>query len=455
VTLADALGYDEPAVAEEVARHLMAAVALRPDSPLARLNLSVALDRVGDLEGSLAAARAATEMDGSWSHAWENLGVVLHHGEDWRGAAEAYRRAVALDPENARAHRGLAVSLGRIGDHRGAVDAWRAASVIDPTCGATWNNMGNALLRCEEPAAAVAPLLRALRVWADDAGAHNNLSKALRLLGEIEGAISHGRRATELSPALGEAHVNLGLALVEHGRHEEAMTAYRSALALGSATEDVVAEARFELGRVLVLTMRTDEAIAVLEEGALHSTSKHPSSRYRDLTTMARAAAREVARLNGECSDPAPTGSEPADRAYPAAWSGRYRCAARWAKEELARDLSHDETLREAAVVWAAHAAAGDGADGLPKEDPERQVWRTTGVRWLHAATADWSRAAKRGTEAERAEALVHLRRLRGDPRIAGLRDLDAVSALPDAQAAELRGLLSEVEKLLSRVPKP
>jgi tetratricopeptide (TPR) repeat protein len=57
-----------------------------------------------DVEGALASARHAVEMDGNMADAHYQLGLVLAKRQEWDAAAAEFDRATEINPSNAYAH---------------------------------------------------------------------------------------------------------------------------------------------------------------------------------------------------------------------------------------------------------------------------------------------------------------------------------------------------------------
>jgi serine/threonine-protein kinase len=142
-----ALSRLQPAEGNEVVRYLTAAVALRPDSSGAHLNLGNALDDKGDRDGAIAAFRKAITLDPKDANAHTNLGNALYRKGDLGGAIAEYRWAIALDPKDAAAHSNLGIALQAQGDLGGAIAACRRAIALDPKLAQARGALGRALLQ--------------------------------------------------------------------------------------------------------------------------------------------------------------------------------------------------------------------------------------------------------------------------------------------------------------------
>jgi tetratricopeptide (TPR) repeat protein len=303
--LACFLGGMGPLHQDEAIRFYTAAVALRPESPGACLNLGVALAARGRRAEALAAFDHAIELKHEYAEAHVNRGIILcEMGKQDRGIAvlrkaielkpdlaEAHgnlgialvrkerfkeavavcrtavrlfasRQTVAWKPELATAHNNLGIALRGTGRLDEAIKAFRKAVELKPDLALAHNNLGHALIAVDRLDEAAAALRTALELNRDYAEAHDGLGKLLASRGHFDEAITAFRRAIALKPALAEAHCNLGVALVDKGRPDEAIAAYRQAIALKPA----LVTAHLNLGRALSDEWRLDEAIAVFRK---------------------------------------------------------------------------------------------------------------------------------------------------------------------------------------------
>ncbi len=99
------------------------AVALRPDSMLARLRRGEAYQRRGDLDAAGRDFRAAADLDLAATRPREELGDVLYQLQRYQRAAEAYETALSLDDRLTRVDYKLAIARYRAGDARSAITA--------------------------------------------------------------------------------------------------------------------------------------------------------------------------------------------------------------------------------------------------------------------------------------------------------------------------------------------
>src|SRR5439155_923407 len=117
--LGDLLSRERPPRLEEVIRFYSVAVALRPQSPGARLNLGVALREKGQLDEAIAEHREAIRLKKDFPEAHTNLGVALRDKGRVDEAIAEYRAALRLRPNYPEAHCNLGqvfLQQGRFAD---------------------------------------------------------------------------------------------------------------------------------------------------------------------------------------------------------------------------------------------------------------------------------------------------------------------------------------------------
>ncbi len=218
--------------AGERARWYQAAVALRPRSAVALLNLGIALSDKGDAGGAAVAFREAIRLDPDYAPPHNGLGNALFAQGDAGGAEAAFREAIRLDPGVADPHNGLGIVLRSRGDAAGAVTAHREAIRLRPTDARPHNNLGIALWFKGDAAGAVAAYREALRLDPKAALPHNNLGLVYESRFELDRAEAAYREAVRRDPRVAVAHANIGRVCRKQGRYAEAVAAYRTALAI-------------------------------------------------------------------------------------------------------------------------------------------------------------------------------------------------------------------------------
>lgn len=129
----------------------------------------------------------------------------------------------------------------------------------------------------------------------------------------------------------------------------------------------------------------------------------------------------------------------------------RFAGAARLFAEALEADPKLADDLEAAhrynATCAAALAAAGRGEDDPKPDDAARAKLRAQALGWLQADLA----LRRKQLDAAPAAALRALTYWTHDPDLAGVRDAQALEALPEAERADWRALWAEVDGLLER----
>jgi tetratricopeptide (TPR) repeat protein/tRNA A-37 threonylcarbamoyl transferase component Bud32 len=304
-TLAQYLAYASNGRLDEAIPFYTAAVALRPESAGARLNLGNALARKGRLNAGLAAFRKAIDLNPDYAEAHCNVGKILWDmGRQDEGIA-ALRRALELKPDlpealgnlgvamaskgrleeaasdfrqaiklfasrNAAApksdlaevHNNLGIVLWKGGKFDLAIAEFRLAIALDSDFASAHNSLGQILAEKGQLQEALRSLHQALKLKPNYPEAFDGLGKALGKKGQFEEAVAAHRRAIALKPDFAEAHCNLGYALGRLDKNEEAIASYRRAIAL----RPDFAFAHFSLGLTLTDLGRLDEALAALRQ---------------------------------------------------------------------------------------------------------------------------------------------------------------------------------------------
>jgi tetratricopeptide (TPR) repeat protein len=141
----------------------------------------------------------------------------------------------------------------------------------------TWYERGCAL-EASDPAAAVAAYGRAVAGQPDLADAHNNLGRLLHDRGQLADAEGCYRVALCNDRAVALYWFNLGVVVEDQGRHAEAVVAYQQAIAVAEGEPSALADAHFNLARLLEAVGRRAG-----DDGALYAAVRH-LARYRALT---------------------------------------------------------------------------------------------------------------------------------------------------------------------------
>jgi Flp pilus assembly protein TadD len=440
-------------VAEAAAEH-REAVRLKPDSAMAHYNLGKALVLQGEVAEAVAEHREAVRLKPDLAEAHGNLGnALMAQGEVAEAAAE-FREAVRLEPDLAGAHTNLGLALMAQGKVAEAVAEHREAVRLKPDYAEAHSNLGLALEAQGKVAEAVAEHREAVRLEPDSAVAHNNLGTALMAQGKVAEAAAEYREAGRLKPDYAMAHYNLGNALRAQGKADEVVAEYREAIRL----EPDYAEAHCNLGGVLRRQGDYAGSLAMYRKGHELGTRRpgwrYPSAQWvAEAERLAALAERLPAILKGD--DQPRDVAERLSLAVMCGVAKRHAAAARlWAEAfgadpARANDLKADH--RYNAARDASLAGSGPSADDPPPDDDAKARLRTQARDWLRATLGLRSKQLDTDTAEARSAVRNALRHWQADRDLAGVRDPDALSRLPEAEREEWESLWADVASLLKR----
>jgi tetratricopeptide (TPR) repeat protein len=225
---------------ETLFRH---ALAVTGNNDIARVNLGVALEQQGQLDGALAEYRAAAKLAPGRYQIHNDLGNLLDKTGQPEAALAEYREAVRLKPELPSLHDGLGSALVELGRFSEAMNEFTNAARLDPAYPWPHFEMGKALLKQGRDAGAMDQFREALRLGPDD---FQILAYTAHVLAADERPqIRDGKTALVLAtkanvltggtqPFVLDA---LGMACAEIGDFTTAQTCAQNALALASAAK--------------------------------------------------------------------------------------------------------------------------------------------------------------------------------------------------------------------------
>jgi serine/threonine-protein kinase len=353
-----------------------------------------------------------------------DLGIALL--EDGRaGEGVPYLMvAVALRPLTPVAHLHLGMVLEHTGDLDGASRCYRRALDLDPQDAVAHSLLGGALYPKGDLDGAIRCYRKVLDLDPQFPWAHYKLALALQAQGDLDGAIRCYRRTIELNPKEILPHAQLGEALRYRGEYAQAREALCRCMRMlppGHSLRDWVSR---ELRRCEVGLARGEKLTAVLQGKA------RP------------ADAAEALALAYLC--PRPSQVYAAARLYSEAFA---------ADPKLADDA--EARHRYDAACCAALAASGKGNDADRLDARGRSALRGWARGWLRAdLDAMGMRLAGAGSP-ERGKILDFLRDWRRDPDLAGVREEEALAALPAAERDAWTKLWADVAELTRRAEKP
>ncbi|CAN2535267.1 Photosystem+I+assembly+protein+Ycf3 [Methylocapsa aurea] len=188
-------------------------------------------------------------------------------------AVDDYRAAVALRPGSGELRCNLAIALTELGRGAEAAAHYAKAAECAPDRPEIWYNLANALAEIGPAAQVEAAFLRAIELEPRLVEAQANFGRWLMQRGRWSEAAARLTIAVRLAPAAAYWN-NLAVVLQELGRHSEAIVCYESALTL----QPDLADAHYNLGCLLHIRGRTDEAVA-RHHAAIAADSRHGGAR--------------------------------------------------------------------------------------------------------------------------------------------------------------------------------
>jgi serine/threonine protein kinase/Tfp pilus assembly protein PilF len=375
---------------------LMAAVALRPESPIAQSNLAVALVNDGDLDAGAIVLQRVLELQPDHVHAHINLAGILNNKSDYTGAANELRRALELQPNLATSHTALAHVLWNKGERDAALAEFRRAVELDPGNPYFHEYLAIFLDQTKDVNGAIAEIRQSLMLRPHHAGFHSNLGTLLCKIGDLNGGVAEFRSALQCDPNHAGARQNLALAERMVGLHKR-----YTALSTGAAKPTSAAE----LAELAQFALSEKHCNFIAAQWFHDAFAEDPR-----LASQMNAGARTISghRYNAAC----------------------------------------------------AAALAGTVPDGEKLTEDERAEWRTRAHDWLSAdlraveevATTTGSKSSDGANP--RTRAVVTLAHWQQDPDLAGIREPERLAALPEGERMKFEAFWIEVKAIQAKLAR-
>lgn len=291
-----------------------AAQELRPlHSAIARNELGIVLEAMGDHDAALAAFQSALQLQPDFEEAAYNAAKLLiragrpraaiaqlqsalkgHHvshnttfslqlllaetdayvGENKR-AVEILKALVAEKPDSAEAHYDLALTYAHSGSIEAAVTQFREELRLKPKDCAALMGLAKALLNLKKSSGAVPYLQKYVRFRPNDGQGYYVLGYAWSKLGRSKDAIKEFSQAAHLSPENYDIRFHLGMALLQAGQSEGALSQLEAAERL----EPGKAQVHSVLARILWSMGKEEQAQAESALAERLSSLKHRRDR--------------------------------------------------------------------------------------------------------------------------------------------------------------------------------
>ena len=194
-----------------------------------RSNIALVQNRKGDAKG---AALLAVRANPDSPSARLNLSLALQAHFELEAALSEARKAVALDPRHAQAHVQVARLLFGEGRIDQALESVERAQALAPREPLALSTLGFILLARGETDGAVSAFGQALASASSTADAYVGLGLAAFRQGLVEDGLRHFQAAVLLEPRVSLYHSYLAKALYQVGRRDEALAALDRARAL-------------------------------------------------------------------------------------------------------------------------------------------------------------------------------------------------------------------------------
>ena len=237
------------------------AVQLKPSVGKLHYNLSLALDRLGDIPSEQKELERAVELDPNLAVVHNQLGLLALQGGQYVEAEQRFKKALAIDPKFAEAESNLGVLYSQQGKHAEAASLFQQATQNDPKYARAYVNLG--LLMAQQGASPEAErqFLTAIQVDSSYAGAYAALGMLQAKTGHGPEAVKNFQQAVALEPGSAEAHLNLGIALVDQFDRPGGFKEFSEAARLDPNLSAV----HYNLGRFFFETGKYEDAGRELE----------------------------------------------------------------------------------------------------------------------------------------------------------------------------------------------
>jgi tetratricopeptide (TPR) repeat protein len=262
--LNSALGYRfrERKNFEGAVRSYSAAVAIRPDSSSAYINLGDALGEHKKVDEAIACYKKAIRLEAKSIQAHVNFGIILAKQKKLDEAIECFKTAIEIDPKYAKSYSNLGAAREAQGELEEAVACYHKAIELDPKYAMACYNLATALYRQRKPNEAIAWYQKGLQLDPKNANGPYNIGVVLSEQGKPNEAIEWYQKAISIDLIHAPGHFNLGRALEKQGKLNEAICWYRKAIELDPND----AKAYYNLGTDLLIQRKPDEAVFFLRK---------------------------------------------------------------------------------------------------------------------------------------------------------------------------------------------
>ncbi len=223
----------------EAAKQFRLAVQLAPDDPTVRLNLALALDRLGDARAALDQLEEAVRLDPLVARAHFVTGTLFERSGRDREAIDRYTLAVTHDPNLSEAHLRLADALRRTNRPDASLSSYQRVLELEPDRAEARFGEVMALVRLTRHREALERLRTAMDLHPEESAFP--LALARLLAASPDAQIRNGHEALDLVSAVAAEHQTtvvaetMAMALAERGHFTQAVEWQRVAMSGATA----------------------------------------------------------------------------------------------------------------------------------------------------------------------------------------------------------------------------
>jgi tetratricopeptide (TPR) repeat protein len=237
------------------------ALQLNPHYAQGHYNLSLALDKLGQLSEEQQQLEEAVKLDPALGVARDQLGLLALRSGTLDKAEQEFKSALAANPRDAEAQDSLGVLYNREGKDAQAETMFQRSIESDPKYAKAYFDLGMALAQRGQYAEAEKQLQTGIKMAPDDERGFTGLGMLLAKTGREAEAIPNFRKAVALDPGSPDAHVNLGIALADQYDLAGGLAEFSEAIRLDPHSS----KAHYNLGRFYFYTGKYAEAQKELE----------------------------------------------------------------------------------------------------------------------------------------------------------------------------------------------
>lgn len=237
------------------------AVLLNPGDAKLHYNLSLALDRLGDIASERRELEKTVELDPNIAVAHNQLGLIALRSGNQAEAEQRFKKTLTIAPTFGEAQSNLGVLYSQQGKNAEAATLFQQAIKNDPKYSKAYVNFGLLLAQQGMLPEAEHQLRTAIQVAPDDADAYAALGMLQAKTDRGPDAEKSFQKAVTLMPNSAQAHLNLGIALVDQFDRPGGFKEFSEAVRL----DPNLASAHYNLGRFYFETGKYDDARQELE----------------------------------------------------------------------------------------------------------------------------------------------------------------------------------------------